>query len=63
MSTIDRIYRCSLGLLTELYELTMACGCWKLGRADPEAVFLDHLREPKFTCDIDAVLEGTVVFP
>ncbi len=118
MSTIDRIYRCSLGLLTDLYELTMAYGYWKLGRTDQEAVFhlffrkhpfrggytiacglayvidflecfrfdqddtdylaglkgnngkplfetafLEYLRSLKLTCDIDAVPEGTVVFP
>lgn len=118
MSTIDRIYRCPLGLLTDLYEMTMAYGYWKLGRADHEAVFhlffrkhpfnggytiacglayvmdylkqfhfdeqdtaylagltgndgrplfeaafLDYLRGLRFTCDVDAVPEGTVVFP
>src|SRR5947199_10829531 len=26
-------------LLTDLYQLTMACGYWKSGRADQEAVF------------------------
>lgn len=28
-----------------------------------EQAFIDYLRELKFTCDIDAVPEGTVVFP
>lgn len=105
-------------LLTDLYELTMACGYWRAGRLDQEAVFhlffrsapfqsgytiaagladalawlrglrftaddlaylatlradddsplfpagfLDHLRDFRFTCDVDAVPEGTVVFP
>ena len=105
-------------LLTDLYQLTMAYGYWKSGRAEREAVFhlffrkapfqsgftiaagletaidflkafhfteadlqflatltgndgkplfeagfLDHLRTLKFACDVDAVPEGTVVFP
>jgi nicotinate phosphoribosyltransferase len=28
-----------------------------------EVAFLDHLRQMRFTCDIDAIPEGTVVFP
>jgi len=105
-------------LLTDLYQLTMAYGYWKSGRAEREAVFhlffrkapfqsgftiaaglataveflqnfqfaeddreflatltgndgkplfeagfLDYLRALRFTCDVDAVPEGTVVFP
>lgn len=108
----------SLALLTDLYQLTMAYGYWKLGRADLEAVFhlifrdhpfrggytvaaglgpvieflqglhfepddleylasltgndgrplfepgfLDFLGRFEFACDLDAVPEGTVVFP
>ena len=108
----------SLFLLTDLYELTMACGYWKSGRADREAVFhlvfrknpfgggfsiacgltqvlefltefqlssddrayletlkgndgeplfsrefLDYLSAMRLRCDVDAVPEGTVVFP
>ena len=108
----------SLGLLTDLYQLTMACGYWKSGMAAREAVFhltfrkhpfggeftvacglgpaLDFLKEFRFdetdrqylqtlrgndgkplferafleylgklklSCDIDAIPEGTVVFP
>jgi nicotinate phosphoribosyltransferase len=104
-------------LLTDLYQLTMAYGYWKLGLHDREAVFqlffrknpfqgnyalacglgtaieflndyrfrpediaflatlkavnneplfpqdfLDYLLQLKFTCDVDAVPEGTVVF-
>jgi nicotinate phosphoribosyltransferase len=111
------IERDSLALLTDLYQLTMAYGHWKL-RTDREAVFhlsyrtqpfkggfavacglasvldyldrlrfdasdrsylatltgadgkplfeqafLDYLGDLKLTCDIDAVPEGTVVFP
>ena len=108
----------SLALLTDLYQLTMACAYWKSGTADKEAAFhltfreapfqggftiasglepaiewlkafqfsdpdlaylatipgpdkqplfgkdfLDYLRKFKFSCDVDAVPEGTVVFP
>jgi nicotinate phosphoribosyltransferase len=105
-------------LLTDLYQLTMAYGYWKAGRASQEAAFhlffrkppfqggftiaagladavaylggfsfddgdlgylasltgrdgkalfeaafLDHLRSVRFTCDVEAMPEGTVVFP
>ncbi|HEY8376910.1 MAG TPA: nicotinate phosphoribosyltransferase [Nannocystis sp.] len=38
----------SLALLTDLYQITMACGYWKLGRADEEAVFNLFFRQPPF---------------
>ena len=118
MGSLGRIYRHSLALLTDLYQLTMAYGYWKLGRAEQEAVFhlsfrknpfnggftvacglhdaidflselrfeaedlsylaslrgndggalfdrafLDYLRDLRFTCDVDAIPEGTAVFP
>src|SRR5438046_4947003 len=105
-------------LLTDLYELTMACAYWKSGTADKESVFhlffrtppfqggftiacgladvisflsnfhfedsdiaylatipgqdkkplfdqgfLDYLRDLRINCDLDAIPEGTVVFP
>jgi nicotinate phosphoribosyltransferase len=108
----------SLALLTDLYQLTMACGYWKGGHAEQEAVFhltyrrppfgggyviaggigpaldyltslrfepddlaylatlldatkrplfpqafLDYLGALKFTCTVDAVPEGSLVFP
>ena len=108
----------SLGLLTDLYELTMACGYWKSGKESDEAVFhllfrsnpfdggytiaagleaaiayleelrfrgddldylaslrgndegrlfpdefLRYLGDLRFTCDVDAIPEGSVVFP
>jgi nicotinate phosphoribosyltransferase len=108
----------SQALLTDLYQLTMAYGYWKSGRAEQEAVFhlffrkhpfqsgftiaaglglaidflkrfkfaeddleylatlsgndgkplfepafLNYLRDLQFSCDIDAIPEGTVVFP
>src|SRR6516225_4538646 len=105
-------------LTTDLYEVTMACGYWKVGVGDYEAafhvtfrhnpfggqftiacglatvidflrafrfteaemaylasqrgndykplfdsVFLDYMRDLRLTCDIDAIPEGTLVFP
>ncbi len=107
----------SLALLTDLYQLTMAYGYWKLGRAEEEAVFhlffrrapfhggyaiaagleqaleyltalrftaedlaylatltgndggalfeagfLEYLGQLRFTCEVDAMPEGTAVF-
>jgi nicotinate phosphoribosyltransferase len=118
MATLPTLYRHSLALLTDLYQLTMAYGYWKLARTDERAVFhlyyrknpfnsgyavaaglgyaidylnsikfdendvaylrtltgnnnaplfddafLNYLTDLRFTCDIDAVPEGTVVFP
>jgi nicotinate phosphoribosyltransferase len=112
------LYRPSLALLTDLYQLTMACGYWRLGLADTEAVFhltfrscpfgggyalaagleaavdflarvrfdpddlaylatltgndggplfpqgfLDHLATLRWSLDVDAIPEGTAVFP
>lgn len=109
---------CAGALLTDLYQLTMAYGYWKAGKADQEAVFelffrkppfqcgftiaaglapaidflgafcftdddtaflgtlrgndnqplfegkfLDYLKALRFTCDVQAIPEGTVVFP
>ena len=102
----------SVALLTDFYELTMAYGYWRSGKAGDEAVFhlffrenpfgggytiaagletaidyldhlrfddvdldylrglglfddefIDQLRRFEFTCDVDAIPEGTVVFP
>ena len=36
------------GLLTDLYELTMACGYWKSRMADREAVFHLFFRQHPF---------------
>jgi nicotinate phosphoribosyltransferase len=38
----------SLALLTDLYQLTMAYGYWKLGRAEREAVFHLFFRQLPF---------------
>jgi len=114
---IEDVYGGSLALLTDLYQLSMACGYWKAGTSEREAVFhltfrrppfgggyaiaggiaqaiaflrnlrftsedvgylqtltdaiggplfpqgfLDHLRDLTFTCSVDAVPEGSVVF-
>lgn len=116
--SIYHLYKHSLSLLTDLYQLTMSYGYWKKGLDQKESVFhlffrkrpfkggftiaagleyaidflenfkfdagdlayLASLRDPldqplfepkffdylsnlKFSCDIDAVPEGTVVFP
>ncbi len=118
MNVLKTIYRDSLALLTDFYEITMAYGYWKTGMADMDSVFhvsfrqnpfgggytiacgLEHameylanfsfdesdlaylgeacdrkgkpMFEPEFLrylggmrlrCDVDAVPEGTVVFP
>ncbi len=118
MRSPTELYRPSLALLTDLYELTMAYGYWRERLLDRQAVFhltfrhnpfaggftvaaglsyvvdfLEHLRfdaedlaylgslrdsagkplfepaflaylgELRFGCDVDAVPEGTVVFP
>jgi len=117
MSLNNELYRASFGLLTDLYQLTMAYGYWELGRAEQQVVFhlffrkapfqggyavaagmpqvadylsgfgfdeddlaylktlhgndgrpifeqgfLDYLGALDFSCDVDAVPEGTVVF-
>ncbi len=118
MATLDTIYRTSLSLLTDLYQLTMAHGYFKSGMAEREAVFhlffrknpfgggfavaagleqvvdflgnlafadddlaylgslqgndgeplfgadfLEYLKTLTFSCDVDAIPEGTVTFP
>lgn len=42
------LYGGSLALLTDLYQLTMACGYWKAGTADREAVFHLTFRRAPF---------------
>ena len=118
MHVPSQLYRHSLALLTDLYQLTMAYGYWKAQVADKEAVFhlffrqnpfqggfsiacglgyaldflthfrfdagdvaylaelrgadgqplfepafLDYLHALELTCRVDAIPEGTVVFP
>lgn len=47
MFTLPNLYRQSLVLLTDLYQLTMAQGYWKVGRAEESAAFhLSFRRNP-----------------
>lgn len=48
MSAITDLYAGSLSLLTDLYQLTMAYGYWKLGMADTPAVFHLAFRKHPF---------------
>src|SRR5215213_2256565 len=44
---LQGVYGGSLALLTDLYQLTMACGYWKAGLSEREAVFhLTYRRAP-----------------
>ena len=118
MNITRDLYKSSLALLTDLYQLTMAYGYWKSGISEKEASFnlhfrnnpfnggfsiacglqyaidlienfrfsdedlvylsdltghdgsplfhpefLDYLKELEMSCDIDAIPEGTLVFP
>jgi nicotinate phosphoribosyltransferase len=118
MNITQNLYKSSLSLLTDLYQLTMAYGYWKNKKHEQEAVFnmffrkapfhsgftiacgleyiidylenfrldasdiaylaelqgndgkplfevefLEYLATMKFSCTIDAIPEGTVVFP
>lgn len=47
-SHLKRVYRDSLSLLTDLYELTMAYAYWKNGLADRRAVFQLFFRKHPF---------------
>ncbi len=118
MNTLAELYKPSLGLLADLYQMTMAYGYWKTEKKDLEAAFhlffrqnpfhggftiaaglataveylanlhydqaeldslstlrgndarplfdqafLDYLSRMQLLCDVDAVPEGTAVFP
>jgi nicotinate phosphoribosyltransferase len=45
---LEPLYGGSLALLTDLYQLTMACGYWKAGTAEREAVFHLTFRRAPF---------------
>ena len=63
MPTDHPIYRPSIGLLTDFYELTMGYSYWKSGRAEDEAVFEFAFREAPFgggyaiACGLETVLD------
>jgi nicotinate phosphoribosyltransferase len=63
MSLIRELYRHNLALLTDLYQLTMAYGYWKLRRSQDEAVFHLFFRNNPFqggytiTCGLEYVLD------
>ncbi|MBN1130256.1 MAG: hypothetical protein JXA71_14790 [Chitinispirillaceae bacterium] len=44
----DELYKRSLALFADLYELTMAYGYWKSGAGAKESVFHMHFRENPF---------------
>jgi nicotinate phosphoribosyltransferase len=48
MTTLPHLYRDSLALLTDLYQLTMAYGYWKQGLADRQAAFHLIFRKSPF---------------
>src|SRR5207237_7414555 len=60
---LRELYGGSLALLTDLYQLTMAYGYWKLGMADREAVFCLQFRKNPFgggytvACGLHAAIE------
>ncbi len=63
MNHISQLYRSSLALLTDLYQLTMAYGYWKSGVAVNEAVFHLAFRNNPFksgfsvACGLHTVME------
>jgi len=63
MNRLDSLYRPSLALLTDLYQLTMAHGYWKLGKHQQRAVFNLLFRKLPFdggfaiACGLSDVIE------
>lgn len=60
---INQLYDTSMSLLTDLYQLTMAYGYWKAGKAEQEAVFNLYFRKHPFqggftiACGLSSVIE------
>ncbi len=63
MGKLSELYRPSLALLTDLYQLTMAYAAWRTGGADREAVFHLFFRKNPFgggfsvACGLEYVLD------
>ena len=63
MSTLAKLYRPTLSLLTDLYQLTMTYAAWKEGITDREAVFHLTFRKAPFNggyavaCGLESALE------
>jgi nicotinate phosphoribosyltransferase len=63
MGTTAKLYSQPLALLTDLYELTMSYGYWKLGMGRQEAVFHLYFRRQPFAggysiaCGLEDVIE------
>jgi len=56
------LYRPSLGLLTDLYQLTMAYGYYKSGVSDWQAIFHPYFRQNPFAGGY-ALAAGPTVWP
>ncbi|MCC5920094.1 MAG: nicotinate phosphoribosyltransferase [Cyclobacteriaceae bacterium] len=48
MTQVNNLYKPSLALLTDLYQVTMAYGYWKAGKAEDRSVFHLYFRENPF---------------
>lgn len=59
---LSELYRPSLALLTDLYQLTMVCAAWKAGRHNLGAVFHMSFRKPPFAggCTIAAGISPAI---
>ncbi len=63
VSILDGVYRTSLALATDFYQLTMAAAYWKSGLAERESVFNLHYRKNPFgggfalACGLQTALE------